>query len=271
MLNRRDHELEDRLIAGRPETKGVRSPRTREIMDKLKTDATFNRVLRTTGTNLNRRQSIMRQFTLPRKAIILIVVVVLSGTAVGAYALIQNKKAQNAPDKTGQNQNINQKSAPLVNPPTPEDKALDPTASWQTYDNEKYSLKYPADWKHIPTKLHSTQPDEFTSPDYKEEQQQGPGLGGTILSSGTKLGVRVEQSRGSLEDYLTAVIIERRDITVDGQPAIQTDNKFENQFSTTTVFQKNGSSYTISRKYSESSKDKYANTYNKILESFKAK
>ncbi len=205
-----------------------------------------------------------------RQRVITSILVAVALTAIGSVAVFavnanKDKKDNSAPVSS---QKPEQKLKTEAKAPS---KNLDPTASWQVYDNEKYSLKYPADWKHIPTKMHPTQPDDFTSPDYQEQEQQGLGPGGTVISSGTKLGVSVEQSQGSLEDYLTAVIIERRDITVDGQPAIQTDNKFENSFSTTTVFQKNGFSYIISRKYPEGAKDKYADSYNKILKSFKTK
>ncbi len=148
-------------------------------------------------------------------------------------------------------------------------KPLDPTASWQTYDSQYYSFKYPAEWKHIPEKSHPTQPDEFTSPDYTEEDGQKTGLYNSV-AAGAKLGVRTEQSQGSLNNYASGTN-PQREIKVDGQLAIQSDVEYELQTFTQTVFQKNSLTYVITLHYPKDSKAKNIDAYNKIVESFRTK
>ncbi len=139
----KDRQLEVQIISARPKDKGATSPFARRVIQHIKTDATFSQVLRTTSSKVNRRTRLMRQLTIPRKAIVVFVAVLLvSGMAVGAYALQQSKKAGDTLDKVGQNQNIQQKAKPkpAVNPPVPEQKAQQ-----QYLEIKEWGIKVPID------------------------------------------------------------------------------------------------------------------------------
>lgn len=139
----KDRQLEVEIISARPKDKGAPSPFARQVIQHIKTDATFSQVVRTTSSELNRRQWLMRQLTIPRKAIVAFAAVLLvSGVGVGAYALQQSKKAQDALDKVGQNQNIQQKAKPKLAPaPVPVPPAQPPQPASPYVDITEWGVR----------------------------------------------------------------------------------------------------------------------------------
>lgn len=127
----KDHDLEARIVAARPETKETFSRFTLESMQLIKNNATFFDVARTTGSKVNRRTKFMKQLTINRRVMTLATVLVLCSAIVVGYALEQNKKAQQTLDKAGQAQNTSPgttKPAQIVAPPV-EQKTQQPAAA----------------------------------------------------------------------------------------------------------------------------------------------
>jgi hypothetical protein len=199
----------------------------------------------------------------------LLVIIAVGIVGFGSFYVYNAHKSSKEPAVTSVTKPIDTgDKAPSQNNPVQKSPEVDPTASWKIFTAQGFSFKYPADWKQL-AKPNSSQPDEFTSADYNEEEDHAPGLGGMTLTVGAKLQVRSEKSKGSLEDYEVGGTYAKRDIKVDGQSGFQADVKYEKQSYSQTVFQKNGFTYIVILRYPATSKDKNIGTYNTILGTFK--